>query len=146
MDKQELFRYFMENYYPRQEIVYRLPTSMPIAVFWPEMLAHRRERAVKLPLRAVSGEPFWYVPTDKLMRSGDALAHAVRCESAGFPPRSRPVPAAASRPAAPTHRLSSFRTAILSFMQLYRINPNHASICFPRLPNLRFLLYFLKRR
>ena len=87
MDKQELFRYFMENYYPRQEIVYRLPTSMPIAVFWPEMLAHRRERAVTLPLRAVSGEPFWYVPTDKLMRSGDALAHAVRCESAGFPPR-----------------------------------------------------------
>ena len=81
LDKQELLDYFIENYYPRQEIVYRLPMSVPISEFWPEELLYRRNRAVTLPLRASDGESFWYVPTGKLLQAGDALSQVARYES-----------------------------------------------------------------
>ena len=81
MEKQDLLQYFMEHYYPRQEIVYRLPASLPIAEFWPEELRYCRERAVMLPLRTASGESFWYVPTNKFLQFGDALAQAARYEN-----------------------------------------------------------------
>ncbi len=78
MDKQELILYFIDNYYPRQEIVYRLPVSLPISEFWPEELAYRHEHAISLPLHTASGASFWYVPTKKLLASGDGLAQVVR--------------------------------------------------------------------
>lgn len=81
MDKQELLGYFIENYYPRQEIVYRLPMSVPISEFWPEELLFRRNQAVTLPLSAADGESFWYVPTQKLLHAGDALSQAARYEN-----------------------------------------------------------------
>ncbi len=87
MDKQELLQYFMDHYYPRQEIVYRLPVSLPIASFWPEMLRHRRESAETLPLCTVSGEPFWYVPTVQFLQAGDALASSARYENSDQPPQ-----------------------------------------------------------
>lgn len=80
MNKLELLQYFMENYFPRNEIVYRLPLSLPIAEFWPEMLRYRRGQAVDLPLRTAGGENYWYVPTEKLLQAGDALAQTVRYE------------------------------------------------------------------
>ena len=81
MDRQELLQYFMDNYYPRQEIVYRLPASLPIADFWPEEIQYRKDRASVLPLHTASGESFWYVPTNRFLQSGDALAQAARYES-----------------------------------------------------------------
>lgn len=87
MERQELLRFFFDNYYPRQEIAYRLPMSLSISEFWPEELQFRRDRAVDLPLRtAVSGN-FWYVPTDKLLAFGDALAQAARYESTNTLPQ-----------------------------------------------------------
>ena len=81
MDQQELLDYFMKHYYPRQEIVYRLPASLSIAAFWPEMLKHRRDCAEALPLRTASGGTYWYVPTGRFLESGDALAAAARYDS-----------------------------------------------------------------
>lgn len=81
MEKQDLYRYFLDNYYPRKEIAYRLPVSVPISEFWPEELEYRHSRAIELPLRTAGGDPFWYVPTEKLLLSGDALAAAARYES-----------------------------------------------------------------
>lgn len=87
MDKQELILHFIENYYPRQEIVYRLPVSLPISEFWPEELAYRHKHAINLPLRTASGESFWYVPTKKLLASGDELAQVVRYEDTNTLPQ-----------------------------------------------------------
>ena len=87
MDKLELLQYFLDNYYPRQEIVYRLPMSLPIAEFWPEELQFRRDRSVDLPLRTVNGDAFWYVPTNKLLSSGDALSQIVRYEDTNALPQ-----------------------------------------------------------
>ena len=87
MDMEELILHFMENYYPRQEIVYRLPVSLPISEFWPEELAHRHSQAVQLPLRTVADEHYWYVPTKKLLAAGDKLAKIVRYEDTNALPQ-----------------------------------------------------------
>lgn len=81
MEMQELLEYFIENYHPRQEVVYRLPLSVPISEFWPEELRFRRSRSVVLPLHTVDGELFWYVPTNKLLQAGDSLSQTARYES-----------------------------------------------------------------
>ena len=80
MDMQELLLYFLEHYYPRQEIVFRLPVSLPISEFWPEELRFRREQAVDLPLCTAKGGRYWYVPTKKLLSAGDGLAEKARYE------------------------------------------------------------------
>ena len=80
MEDTDLLTYFLDHYYPRQEIIYRLPVSLPIADFWPEELRFRREQAVLLPLHTASDEPYWYVPTKKLLQAGDALAQAARVD------------------------------------------------------------------
>ena len=79
-NRQDLIQYFMENYYPRREIQFRLPVSLSIHEFWPEMLAFRKERSTELPLRTVDGKHFWYVETSKFLAAGDALALDARYE------------------------------------------------------------------
>ncbi len=66
-----LLRYFIQNYLPKEEIMYRLPVSIPIADFWPEELAHRKSMATPLPLASWDGHPYRYVSTDKLLGAGD---------------------------------------------------------------------------
>ena len=75
---QELKEYFIKNYYPRKEIVYRLPVSLPAAEFWPEELKLRRALATELPLRAVTGDNYWFVPTERFLAAGDALSKIAR--------------------------------------------------------------------
>ena len=87
MDKQGLLDYFLKNYHPRQEIVYRLPMSVPISEFWPEELRYRRNQAFTLPLRTAGGESFWYVPTGKLLQAGDSLSQAARYENTNTLPQ-----------------------------------------------------------
>lgn len=81
MEQNELLLYFLNNYFPRQEITYRLPMSLPISSFWPEELRFRRDKSIDLPLHTAEGAPFWYVPTNKLIASGDALAQVARYEN-----------------------------------------------------------------
>ena len=81
MKNQELLDYFIENYYPRQEIVYRLPVSVPVSEFWPEELQYRRKQGVTLPLHTIDGQSFWYVPTGRLLLAGDSLSQAARYEN-----------------------------------------------------------------
>lgn len=75
---QQLLQYFLDHYYPKQEIVYRLPASLSISDFWPEMLSIRQSKSVVLPLRTAAGEQYWYVPTGSFLRTGDELARAAR--------------------------------------------------------------------
>ncbi len=75
-----LLQYFIQNYLPKEEIMYRLPVSVPIADFWPEELAHRKSMATSLPLSSWDGHPYWYVSTDKLLGSGDRFVEIARDE------------------------------------------------------------------
>ncbi len=89
MDKkiEELIPFFMENYLPRREVLYRLPVSLPIQTFWPRLMAERKAKAITLPLHSDQGAPYWYVPTKELLAYGDRVATMARSQQAAQLPQ-----------------------------------------------------------
>lgn len=75
---EQLIRQFMDRYMTREEIAYRLPVSLPITQFWPVMEEARRKAAVRLPLLAQNGEPFWFVVNKSIEEQCDAVARMAR--------------------------------------------------------------------
>ena len=75
---ESLIAQFMERYLPRQEIIHRLPVSISIQQFWPELEKERRKRSQKLPLLAQDGKPFWFVLTGGIEKQCDAIAELAR--------------------------------------------------------------------
>ena len=73
MDKQKLLAYFHSHYLSRQEILYKLPLSIPIDTFWSELLSQRKARGTVLPLHNADGIPYWYVLTDKMVAASERL-------------------------------------------------------------------------
>lgn len=69
---------FMESYLPRQEIIRRLPVSVSIRQFWPELERERRRHSQELPLPDQSGKPFWFVLTGGIEKQCDAIAELAR--------------------------------------------------------------------
>lgn len=78
MTDQGLFDYFITHHLPRHEVLNRLPFSVSIDDFWPELLRRRMTRAVKLPLFGLNGQPLCFVMTDSLMASGDRISSMAR--------------------------------------------------------------------
>lgn len=81
MADNELFRYFTEHYYPKNEVLYRLPLSCRIDEFWPELMEYRKGNACTLPLASWDGHPCWYANTAALLTEGDRFAQEARSES-----------------------------------------------------------------
>ena len=75
---ESLIAQFMERYLSRQEIIHRLPVSISIQQFWPELEKERRKRSQKLPLLAQDGKPFWFVLTGGIEKQCDAIAELAR--------------------------------------------------------------------
>ena len=75
---ESLIAQFMERYLSRQEIIHRLPVSISIQQFWPELEKERRKRSQKLPLLAQDGKPFWFVLTGGIEKQCDAIAEMAR--------------------------------------------------------------------
>ena len=50
LEKERLMAYFQEHYLSRQEVLYKLPLSLSIDAFWPELLNRRKATAAVLPL------------------------------------------------------------------------------------------------
>ena len=75
---ESLIAQFMERYLSRQEIIHRLPVSISIQKFWPELEKERRKRSQKLPLLAQDGKPFWFVLTGGIEKQCDAIAELAR--------------------------------------------------------------------
>lgn len=82
LSKEALLEHFIADYLPRAQVQYRLPLAFRIEDIWPELVALRRRRATILPLHRLDGEAFWYVPTEKLLTSGDRVAAMARREAA----------------------------------------------------------------
>ena len=62
LEKERLMAYFQEHYLSRQEVLYKLPLSLSIDAFWPELLNRRKATAAVLPLYNAAGMPYWYDP------------------------------------------------------------------------------------
>lgn len=75
---ESLIAQFMERYLSRQEIIHRLPVSISIQQFWPELEKERRKRGQELPLLAQNGKPFWFVLTGGIEKQCDAIAELAR--------------------------------------------------------------------
>jgi Fic family protein len=78
MIDQGLFDYFITRHYPRAEVFNRLPFSVSIEEFWPELLRLRKARAVQIPMIGLNRQPLWFVMTDSLMASGDRISSMAR--------------------------------------------------------------------
>ena len=76
----ETIEQYMKNYLPRREILHRLPVSLPISKVWPELQAARREKANKLSLYAVDGNPFWWVLTESIIEESEKVISLARRE------------------------------------------------------------------
>ena len=73
-----LITQFMDRYLPRDEIIHRLPVSMPIAKVWPELQKARRERGIQLPLCDQLGQNFWFVLNASIEKQCDRIAELAR--------------------------------------------------------------------
>lgn len=83
----DLLGHFVSEYLPRREVAYRLPLSMPIREFWPKLITYRKSKRIVLPLLSAKGEPYWYVPTEKLLAAGDKVAEMARSDAAFMLPQ-----------------------------------------------------------
>ena len=61
--REQRLNYFMENYFPKNEVLYRLPLNIQIEPFWAELSNRRKAGAVLLPLENAAGMPYWYTLT-----------------------------------------------------------------------------------
>lgn len=75
---ESLIAQFMERYLSRQEIIHRLPVTVSIKQFWPELEKERRSRAQELPLLDQDGNPFWFVLTGSIERQCNEIAALAR--------------------------------------------------------------------
>ncbi len=78
MIDQNLFDYFVTRHLPRGEVLNRLPLSVSIDDFWPELQRLRKTRSVQLPLTGLRGQPLWFVMTDSVLASGDRISSMAR--------------------------------------------------------------------
>ena len=86
LEKERLMAYFQEHYLSRQEVLYKLPLSLSIDAFWPELLNRRKATAAVLPLYNAAGMPYWYVETQRMVHASERLCEAAMAQADGFDP------------------------------------------------------------
>ena len=80
--REQRLNYFMENYLPKNEVLYRLPLDIQIEPFWAE-LQNRRKAGAVLSLESAAGMPYWYTLTKKMVAASTRLCgEALSCTEA----------------------------------------------------------------
>lgn len=75
---ESLISQFMDRYLPRREILHRLPVTVSIGQFWPQLEAARRGQSQTLPLKDQRGEPFWFVLNRSIEQQCNVIAALAR--------------------------------------------------------------------
>ncbi len=60
MDQSTLLDIYTTRYLNKKEIMYRLPSEVKIAYFWPEILTYRKNKGQQVPLLDQKGNRFWF--------------------------------------------------------------------------------------
>ena len=84
----ELLSKYLLNYYTKEEVSYRLPSTIRLNEFWTELVKFRQAKAEFLPFKDQTGRLFWFVLTPKLQeylhqvdsRGKDSLYSVVKDE------------------------------------------------------------------
>lgn len=74
----QLIQDFIDRYLCRQDIIHRLPISVPISTLWPLLQEERRRLSIELPLDDQKGVPFWFVVNRSVERQCDKVAELAR--------------------------------------------------------------------
>ena len=74
IDREERLQFFLKNYLPKSEILYRLPLNMQIGPFWSELINRRKAGGTILPLHTPTLKPCWYTLTEKMIHASEILA------------------------------------------------------------------------
>ena len=94
MDKERLLAYFQKHYLSRQEVLFKLPLSVSVDTFWPDLLSRRKAGATILPLNNARGMPYWYVLTDKMITASERLCAEAMGQEESFDPYRTPMTSA----------------------------------------------------
>ena len=84
--KEQRMAYFMENYLPKNEVLYRLPLDIQIEPFWADLVNRRKAGAVILPLENAAGLPYWYTLTRKMVEASRKLCQEAASKTEVFDP------------------------------------------------------------
>lgn len=71
---------FMDHYLPKEEIVHRLPVSVPIESFWEQLTRARMDRRMLLPLLDQSDQLLYLVVNRSITQQSDQVAAFARRE------------------------------------------------------------------
>lgn len=77
---QQYIQQFMDNYLPKEEIIHRLPVSMPIEPFWESLTRARQEKRMLLPLLDQSDQLLYLVVNKTISNNSDKVANFARRE------------------------------------------------------------------
>ena len=91
MDKQQLLGYFQDHYLSRQDVLFKLPLNISIDSFWQDLVNQRKARATMLPLYSATGQPYWFVTTDKMVRASERLCEEAMKHDSFFDPYRIPL-------------------------------------------------------
>ena len=91
MDKQQLLGYFQDHYLSRQDVLYKLPLNISIDSFWQDLVNQRKARATMLPLYSATGQPYWFVTTDKMVKASERLCEEAMKHDSFFDPYRIPL-------------------------------------------------------
>lgn len=91
MDKQQLLGYFQDHYLSRQDVLFKLPLNISIESFWQDLVNQRKARATMLPLYSATGQPYWFVTTDKMVKASERLCEEAMKHDSFFDPYRIPL-------------------------------------------------------
>lgn len=94
MDKERLFAYFQTSYLSREDVLFKLPFSVSIENFWPELMNRRKAHAVVLPLSGANGMPCWYCLTDKMIAASERICEKTLMQEEKGDPFNAPMTSA----------------------------------------------------
>ena len=94
MDKDKLIQYFLTHYLSRQEVLFKLPLSISIDTFWPELVNRRKAGASILSLYNTAGKPYWFVLTEKMIAASERLCEEALNQDECFDPYRAPMTSA----------------------------------------------------
>lgn len=86
MDREKLFSHLEQYYYPKKDILNRLPLGVPLEGFWQELLNRRMGRRTMLPLHATTGETYWYVVTEKMVAASERIIEELMANEVPYDP------------------------------------------------------------
>ena len=73
MDKERLFRYLNQKYYSKCETASTIPLGMNPDEIWNTVLESRLKKAIRLPLKNVNGDYYWYILTNKMISASEVI-------------------------------------------------------------------------